>query len=194
MRRKGKYLVLVLMVIVFTACPPFCDSEIRDLGTLPAEALAMVPYQDGESYRFVHSAGQEISFLASRETTQELEHWDPCGGISYESNTTILVPDYPIFSIVLGMAKTDSLHWAVQAYFSAVTFPLVNIDFNQIEHAFFDSLVIAGEWYKNVYRIMGYKYNSGPANEIHPDSLWYNTEFGILKVSMNNGEFYQIIP
>ncbi len=131
--------------MVLTACPPFCNSEIRDFGTLPEQALAMVPYLDGASYRFVHSGGQEINFLASRETTKETEYWDPCGGISYESNTTILVPDYPIFNISLEIAMPDSINWWIQAYISSVTFPLVNLDYYQIDHSFFDSLSISGD-------------------------------------------------
>ncbi len=194
LNKIGKYMVLMVMGLVLTACPPNCNSEIRDFGTLPEEALAMVPYQDGESYRFVHSAGQEINFLASRKTTEETEHWDPCGGIIYERNNTNLVPDYPIFNIILSMAKTDTTDWGAQAYLSSVTFPLANTDFYQIDHKFFDSLSIAGEWYRDVYRIKGYKYNSVKENEIFPDSLWYNTEAGILKISMSNGEFYQIVP
>ena len=170
-----KISLLVLMVIALTACPPFCNPEILDFGKLPEEALAFVPYEDGASYRFVHSAGQEIVFTASRESTEETENRDECRELRYEKNTCHLYPDYPIFSISLLIIKDDTAHWSVNAVVGSSNFLLPVNNETRVDHLFLDSLEIDGAWYKNVYRIRSWDsfYNSG--NGIRPDSLWYNS-------------------
>ncbi|MCP4311750.1 MAG: hypothetical protein GY790_10840 [Bacteroidetes bacterium] len=59
------------MGTVLAGCPPPCTTMHTDNGSLPEEALALVPYQNGSTYRFVHSAGKEILFQTSRETSRE---------------------------------------------------------------------------------------------------------------------------
>jgi hypothetical protein len=52
---------------------------------------------------------------------------------------------------------------------------------------------VAGQWFRDVYKgIPVYSPHAIPG-EIIADTLWYNTEFGILKFTMSSGEYFEII-
>lgn len=196
MEKIGKYLLFGLMVMVLTACPPNCSPVHLDYGTLPAEALELVPYQDGMNYGFMHSSGQEIHFQTHRETILEERSMDPCGSISFEKNTTKLFPDYPVFDMELVINKVDTIHYAAGIRISASSFllPTWEEDWDE-NYTFFDSLTLNGVWFHEVYGIRRHEYfnSSKEPSGIYPDSLWYNTDLGILRVKMSNEEYYQIL-
>lgn len=183
------------MGLVLTGCPP-CNPIYWDYGTLPAEALELVPYQDGISYTFAHSAGQEIHFLASRESIKEENYMVPCGSVSFEQNTTKLVPDYPIFNMGIMITKNDTIHYSLGISVSNTIFMLPIYEGWEKNHVYLDSLRLDHRWFYEVYRIKRHDYysSSEELTGIFPDSLWYNSRFGILKVLMSNDEYYQVIP
>ena len=182
------------MAVILTGCPPPCNHQTLDFGDLPEAALATVPYVDRGTYRFVHSAGQEITYTARRETTTETEYWHECSQVIFQKNTTRLTPDYPVFGFDLWIVKHDTASWSVSAAIGTSIFHLPMNHEHYSDYLFFDSLAIGGEYYRDVYQIKRSEGYNDSEDEIRPDSLWYNTGAGILKVSMNNGEFYQIDP
>ena len=62
------YYAFLILFISLSGCFP-CDPIHLDNGPIPAECLAWVPYQDGQSYQFKHSEGLVITFRAIREMT-----------------------------------------------------------------------------------------------------------------------------
>jgi len=180
--------------MVLTGCPPDCEQIEYDFGTLPAEALELVPYEDGATYSLRHSAGHEILFYCQRERSIENEYWDHCVSVIYEEDITTLSPDYPIFDMAILMRKNDSIHSSVIAHIGQSNFALPHMNDYGVEYAHFDSLKLDGNWYRDVYAIKSNTSYFSNDSGIFPDSLWYNTTKGILKVGMSNDEFYRLIP
>lgn len=194
MRKRVKYAMIAVMTVVMTGCPPKCEYVEYDFGILNQEALDLVPYEDGKTYYLSHSAGHEIIFSCQRESSIEREYMDPCGSIVYEQNLSVLSPDYPIFDISITMRKWDTVHYSVQAYIGQSIFVLpFDYDYG-IEYSYFDSLRLDENWYRDVYAIKRNAHSYNELSGIYPDSLWYNTTEGVLKVGMSNDEFYHIVP
>lgn len=192
-KRNKKILIITLLGLVLSGCPPTCEPVEYNFGTLTREALELVPYEDGKTYTLRHSAGHEIKFSCQRESFIENEFWDPCATIRYEKNTTALSPDYPIFDMAIYLRKDDSLRYSAKTYIGQSSFLLpFNHDYG-VEYSHFDSLEFDGTWHRDVYVIERNTYYTEESG-IYPDSLWYNTAGGILKVGMSNDEYYQLIP
>lgn len=193
MSKGFKIVMIAVMGLVLTGCPPHCDYVEYDFGMLTQEALDLVPYDDGKTYSLSHSEGHKITFFCQRQSSIERSYMDPCGSMVYEQNLCILNPDYPIFDLSITIRKWDTLNYSVQAYIGQSSFLLpLNHDYG-MEYSYFDSLRLDENWYRDVYAI---KRNTNSYNEpsgIYPDSLWYNTAKGVLKVGMSNYEFYQIV-
>lgn len=190
---KGfKYVMMAVMMVVLTGCPPHCEYSLIDFGTLSEEAISYSPYVDGQSYSFVHSGGQKITYLASRTREMQTEYLDRCGEISYEMDLTILIPDYPLFPCDVSIQKIDTsiFECYIRAGDSFFWFPTTS--WNDVGNTFFDSIQFGDNWYREVYKMGNSWWNTNPEGLIQPDSLFYNTSFGILKILMTNGEFYEI--
>jgi len=191
-KKLYKLIFLVVLGTVLTGCPPPCDYMLIDYGALSLEAIACSPYQDGQSYSFLHSGGQKISFLANRTREIRTEYYDECTELRAESDLSVLSPDYPIFSCNVGISKTDSTRYHCLIWVGESSFWLpftIEID---IGHIYFDSLQIGQSWYREVYKIGNNWREELPEQQILADSIYYNTSKGILKILMSNGEFYEI--
>lgn len=192
MGKIGKYLLFGLMVMVLTACPPNCEYRLIDYGLLSEEALAWSPYVDGQSYSFIHSGGQVISFTASRTREIHSEYWDECLEIRYERDYTTLIPDYPIFNCNIDMFKSDSTRFEFYVRAGGSVFGLPFSEGINIPHGYYDSLLIGPYWYKEVYTMTNHVWDGNPPGQILAHKLIYNTSYGILKILMSNDEYYEI--
>ncbi len=192
MRSGYTYLLLGLIALILTGCPPLCEYKLIEYGTLSDEAINCSPYLDGQSYSFIHSEGQEVSFLASRTREMQTDYYDECTEVRSESDLSILTPDYPIFSCNVGIRKSDTTQYSCLIWAGGSSFWLpftIQIDFG---HTYFDSIQIGQNWYREVYKI-GNNWRDGiPEGQILADSIYYNTSHGILKILMSNREFYEI--
>jgi hypothetical protein len=192
LRKLYKLIVLLLLGTVLTGCPPPCDYMLIDYGALSQEAIACSPYIDGHSYSFTHSGGHSISFLARRTREIQYEFTDECTEIRSESDLSVLFPDYPIFSCNVGMRKTDSTRYHCLIWVGESSFWLPFTIQTDIGHTYFDSLQIGQKWYQEVYKIGNNWREELAEQQILADSIYYNTSFGILKILMSNGEYYEI--
>ncbi len=188
-----KFLKISIILLVFmVACRP-CKHKVIDLGPISAELLNSIPYQAGEYVSFKHSNGHNIVFSVKRETKQEIFCDDHrcCTEIIYEVNTTTLSPNYPIFKFELSISNADSLHNPLSVRIGRFGFMIPDSisEWEPVDIA--DSLMINGVNYDQVYRMKYYDY-SYQDDLIYVDSLFYNKDFGILKVLMSNGENYML--
>ncbi|MCP4311751.1 MAG: hypothetical protein GY790_10845 [Bacteroidetes bacterium] len=105
-----------------------------------------------------------------------------------------MVPDYPIFEMRLSITKDDTLHYSARAWIGMSSFIIPVWEGWISDFVYFDSISLNGRRFFEVYRIKKHDnyYNNNEPDGIYPDSLWYNTSQGILKVLMSNGEYYQI--
>lgn len=189
--KKITYLILSLLLLY--GCFP-SEPTVVDRGALPDSALKYVPYKNGETYRFVHSNGQEINFKATREKHKEQTSCDCfCEYIyEYEVDNTILVPDYPIFSFNF---RIDNLDEASNNCYgtigkSGLYIPTTENDFYyNCEKA--DSIKINSKYYYQVFKFKQ-NLNNYADNEVYIDSVYYNYEKGILKILLSNNENYTL--
>lgn len=187
--------IFIFFVALFLwGCPP-CDPIILDNGPLPDSILALVPYNNGNVYKLQHSNGKVINFVAHRYSQNEIMECRHCCDhiFRYETNTTKLTPDYPVFSISFMLSNADTSYFGfscnVGKYF-------LNIPVSKNQHSVFvdyaDSLQIGEIYYHDVLRIK--PYNNNLWNEpIRVDSVFYNRTEGILLIKMSNNEYYQIV-
>jgi len=193
------FILLIFIVLAFQ-CGPECDykcPETIDLGVVPDSIAQKVPYHDKEVYHFKHSAGKLINYTTEKKTITEYVGDDHCCANMYlqHIDKTFLTPDYPIFRIKFLIQnqnyEDDNPIYSITSYIGDSYF-YIPINNQDLEHVtFVSNLEIEGNTYTDVYKIKGQSYNN---EGIAADSLYYNHEKGILKIKMNNNEYYNIYP
>lgn len=183
----------MLLMISLIACPP-CNPIIVDNGQIPEQALSTIPYQDGDTCVFKHSNGLEINFFVTRQTTTESSYWEHCEEYTYQYqiNSAKLLPDYPVFEFNLAISNLDTTNLNFYASIGKFGFMVPVSEEQYMYAAIVDSVFIASDWYYDVFRLKSDYYNYNFSDSIYADSLYYNYEFGILKILMSNGEYYEI--
>lgn len=184
----------ILFLIPFLYGCPVCNKPIKtvDIGPIPDSLYKLVPYKDSTVNKFIHSNGYIISFQTSRKTEVE-SSFDECGCSEirrYYRNSTIMISDYPAITIHLDIVHFDSI-------FSSFGISIRNNYFengNFIQKVFSktkpDSTLVNGKYFKDIFVFK----NSDNFNNqtLFADSLYYNTDKGIIKIFMTNGESYSI--
>lgn len=187
-------MVFGLMGLLLCACSEKCDPVFVDYGSLSEEVLGMVPYKEGETYRFKHSDGQVTSFRTKRELTGVNEYYENCIHVRREKDITLMSPDNPYFGISIEITHTDFSQVTHFATIGETSFLLPLTSDVGVDYIHFDSIRLDRTWFYDVYRIKRYHYDfkdfvtekSGIA-----DSLFYNTQQGIIRILMSAGDFYQ---
>lgn len=188
-------MLLIIFSILSIRCTPRCEEPIIiDRGKISERVLSYVPYQNGQTYRFQHSAGLVIIFDSKRQSrNQKIMCEECCTSIyNYEVNSTTLTPDYPIFDFGVEIlnADTANIHFTARVghYQFYIPTPLNEAKNN----GFVDSVLIKDKVYYNVFKLKSNSYNYDKIEKISADSLYYNFQQGILQITMSNGEKYTI--
>jgi hypothetical protein len=164
------------------------------MGPIQDSILARVPYQDGQVFQFRHSAGKVITYAAHRASHEEYFDCERCCKYlyKYQSNTTVLVPDYPVFKLTFWISNLDSSRSDLSVWMGNSAFypSAAHGDFlNADRH---DSLLINDRWHREVFRIPNSNDSWFNRDSIYADTLYFNYVSGILKIVMSNGEYFQI--
>ena len=206
-RLLGKMTALSLfgaMLLLFTACPRSKPTYV-DLGSIPEQYLATVPYQDGDVFRMQHEASKviiefEVSRYRNKETGFDYVYRHkpaPNYYYDYEVDRTICKPKYPIFDVDISFSnqymayeEEEAQAWNKVAtlYVAGGTYiPLFGEDCSNYE--VLDSLDINGRYFHNVFKLKtDYYYED--EEMIHAETVFYNYEKGLLGIMMSNGEKY----
>lgn len=196
------------MMVLLTACPHSSKTTYKDLGKIPEQYLATVPYQDGDVFRLQHEGNRVvIDFTVSRHRQKEtgydyiyLEKYKPAPNYyyDYEVDITKCTPNYPIFDVELSFSNLYMLYeeegMASEAEKQANLFAVgsARIPFNGEDHSNYnvvDSLEINGHYYHDVFKLKADNYNVEEGS-IYAETYYYNYETGLLGVIMSNGEKY----
>ena len=214
-KRKFRFGIMVsamaAMMVVFTACPRHKEPVYKDLGKIPEQYLATVPYQNGDVFRLQHESDRVIiDFTVSRHRQKEtgydyiyLEKYKPAPNFyyDYEVDITKCTPNYPLFEMEINFSNTYMLYEeegmpseaGKQANLYAVgaaRFPFIGEDHSNYNVV--DSLEINGHYYRDVFKLKAEEsyYNNAEEGAIHAETYYYNYEKGLLGVIMSNGEKY----
>lgn len=200
--------VFVAMLVMFTACPSK-EPVYVDLGRIPEQYLATVPYRNGDVFRMQHETSKVvIAFEVERHRQKGMNEGfgpvpmrfqpAPDWYYEYETDITKCTPDYPIFNVEIDFSNQYMVNdeeempsRAKSAYIYAVgstQFPLYGEDCTGYE--VLDSLEINGRYFHDVFKLKanaGYYESKG---SIHAETYFYNYENGLLGITMSNGEKY----
>lgn len=191
MRNFFYLLLLMCGLLMLYGCPPRCDPHPISLTPIPDSALALVPYQNGDTVVFMHSGGLLVSFVCLRETSSDSELvYDCYDQPESRIDNTTLSPLYPLNSIVLQLAKYDEQNFSFDLYTGRSSAFL-----NVFDSAFFgiDSFYINDNCYNSV---AGFKLHSSEYYNYKDlfgvDSVYYTVEKGILRMTMTNNEYFDL--
>ena len=207
MRKAIIPLAFLVMTVFFTACPRK-EPVYVDLGRIPEQYLATVPYRNGDVFRMQHESDRVvIDFTVSRHRQEEIgfdylyEKYKPAPNYvyDYESDITKCTPNYPIFEVEINFSNRYMAYeeegmqsWAKSATLFAVgtaRIPFFGEDCSGYE--VLDSLKVCNRYYYDVFKLksdlVSY-YEEGDA--VHADTYYYNYEKGLLGIIMSNGEKY----
>ncbi len=187
-----KPLFLLLISVILVGCDP-PPPVIVDLGKIPPSVKQLVPYEDGDNYRFRHSQGAVIEFKAEREIrktqTNCIEFCDKI--YEYEEDITLLKPDYLLFSPVLRITNQDTVSYTFEIDLPG-GFCVVPTSLEwRGEAGFSDSLVLGETTHYDVFCLESYHYGGFYEDSIRVDSLYYNYKSGIVKILMTDGAYFE---
>ena len=206
--RFGTLIVaMAAMMVLLTACPHSSKTTYKDLGKIPEQYLATVPYQDGDVFRLQHESDRVIiDFTVSRHRQKETgfdwfdEKYKPAPNYIYEYETDITkcTPNYSIFNVEINFSnqylafEEEGLNYTKSATLLAVgsaRIPFIGEDHSNYE--ILDSLKVNGHYYHNVFKLkselIDYYEEEGA---IYAETYYYNYEKGLLGIIMSNGEKY----
>ena len=199
------------MLVLLTACPQHKEPIYKDLGKIPEQYLATVPYQDGDVFRMQHEGDRVIiDFTVSRHRQKEtgydyiyLEKYKPAPNYyyDYEVDITKCTPNYPVFDVEISFSNIYMMYeeegMASEAEKQANLFAVGSawIPFFGEDHSNYnvvDSLEINGRYYHDVFKLTAENsyYYEEDENAIYAETYYYNYEKGLLGVIMSNGEKY----
>ncbi len=190
--QMNKVLYFITLLILTGCCPGGIST--KDNGPLPESALLFVPYQNDSMYSFQHSKGEIISFKTSRETFEDYYACtECCVHNQFETNQTTMVSesfDYDI-SIEISNLNTEILHCYLNIgkYSFYIPTPVSQYPYYEIA----DSLEIDSCIYFDVLKLGEPQTPTNYYDYISLDSLYYNQDYGILKIVFSSGEYYKRI-
>jgi len=187
------HLLIIILILLF-GCNPCDDSITIDNGKIPEKVLKYVPYQNGQIYKFKHSAGLIIEFTTIRQSRDEYSWCEECCkyNYKYEVNSTTLTPDYPIFDFGFEISNLDTTYYSFIARVGKYQFYIPTSANSSEYYEFADSILINDKLYFDVFKLKSNYGSYYDKDSLFADSLYYNYELGIIKIKMSNGEKYEI--
>ncbi len=202
-------MALVAMAFVFTACPSKEPTYV-DLGKIPEQYLATVPYHNGDVFRMQHESDRVvIDFTVSRHRQKEMNEgygpvptrFEPAPDwyYEYETDITKCTPNYPIFDVSIEFSNQYMAYEDEQGYdnylkaaqiFGVGSSRIPFIGEDHADYEVLDSLEINNRYYHEVFKLKADASYYESEGAIHADTYYYNYENGLLGVVMSNGEKY----
>lgn len=197
------------MMVVLTSCPGK-EPVYIDLGRIPEQYLATVPYQNGDVFRMQHETSKVIiDFKVERHRRKTSgegygpvpTRFQPAPNFyyEYEMDMTTCQPNYPVFDLSIYFSNAymvneeDMQSWNKKADLFAVgsaSVPFIGDDHSDYE--VIDSLEVNGRYYREVFKLKtSYNYNNDE-ELIHAETILYNYENGFVGIVMSNGEKYML--
>lgn len=164
-----------------------------DMGDIPSEIKECVPYQDGDTVKFIDSQGNVHLFNVIRafeyhETSKDFN----ChiNYIKYQTDSLQLKSDtYNRVIIFEGSNYHPSGLNIIHSYsmdFKTRYFivPISDKAKNSVDQL--DSLIVNGEIYTDVFVINPTTYINRYQDSIHAEAIYYNYKYGMLKIAFSD--------
>jgi hypothetical protein len=189
--------ILYIVLAMMSGCRP-CEPQMFDMGEIPQEVLDRLPYKNCENMELVHSAGRVIQFSITHtvENKEDIICFDCCNTYLYEEARTIFHADHPVFDCSMRLNNMDTIMYFLNISIGRSFYEVPVSDSTWTYYDRVDSMRIGGRFYHKVYRLADqYHFGTDDAQEgvIAVDSLFFNFAEGILKITMTNDEYYQLV-
>ncbi len=190
--KSALYLLLLISALfILYACPLPCEPQRISVLPIPDSVSMLIPYKNGDTVNFQHSGGLVVPFVCQRDSSAEYACSDWCSpGQEYRLDETLLIPDYPISSVFVQLTKYDeqNLLFSISvANSSTVLNALHELSFN------LDSLEVNQKWFYCVMALnLSSSENPNYPNKLRFDSVYYTQQNGIVRLTMSNGEYYDL--
>lgn len=188
-----RYFIVILLIVLY-GCRPCDQPVIIENFPIHDTILGKVPYANAQIIKLMHSNSHVINFTANHDSTTHISYCDRhkcCDYLFRYTNHKInLVPDYPIFQISFSMSNLDYQSQYISVFIANTAF-YFSYDLNSnLGYQIIDSIYLNNRFYYDVMKIP----NSGvyDNNLTFPDTLYYNYDYGILKIKISNNEFFTI--
>lgn len=194
------FLVAILIAFSFTACDECILGEKNqhiDMGDIPLAIRDCVPYQDGDTVKFVDPEGNAhlfkvIRVLEYHETA--IDYDCHINYIKYQTDSLLLYSDTYNRVITFGTSNyhpsglniihSYSIHFGIR-YFIV---PISDKAINSVDQL--DSLIVDGEIFTEVFVITPTVFGYSWMDSIKTDTIFYNYEYGMLKVTFDDSTFF----
>lgn len=189
--------ILYIVLAMMSGCRP-CDPQTFDMGEIPKHVLDQLPYADGDVMQLIHSAGHVITFSINHhvEAMEDFMCDECCYTFLYEEASTSFHADHPVFDCSMRLNNMDTIMYFLNISIGRAYYQVPVSDSTWAYYDRVDSMRIGGRFYHEVYRLGDqYQFGTDDAQEgvIAVDSLYYNFTEGILKITMTNDEYYQLV-
>ena len=193
-------------VIGFTGCPNK-EPEYIDLGIIPEQYLATVPYEDGQTFYLQHESDRVVipfKVMRYRVKSQGNNAWgfdehlekskpSPTVYFDYEIDITTCKPDYPLFDIDIRFSNAymaDSVYYDYPArhkyaqlschqMYASIPFIGEPTDLFKVHESF----EFNGHVYHDVFEFA----NEGQDLQgIYIETVYYNYKKGVIAIMMSN--------
>ena len=213
MKRILLLLTAFVAVVGFTGCPGK-EPEYVDLGNIPEQYLATVPYEDGQTFYLQHESDRVVipfKVMRYRTKTQSDDTYDlnyygskmqpaPSVYFNYEIDITTCKPDYPLFDIDIRFSNgymADSVYYQdyhgfhkyaqLSCHHMYASIPFIGEPTGQFK--VLDSLEVNGRVYHDVFEFPN---GNMDLSGLYVQTLYYNYEKGVIAIMMSNGEKYML--
>jgi hypothetical protein len=189
---KKHYLFLLLIPFLY-GCPTYVEPPILYYGPVPDSIARLIPYQDSVVYKFIHSKGYVVDFKADRNTWQMYGSNEKSGSSPLKKqigSNVSLVSDYPAMDIRLNINNYDPPTFYLDISVQNTNFENYDFAYKVFAAVGSDSILVNNKYYKDIFVFKNYDLY----NNFIPfaDSLYYNKNYGIIKIFLRNGESYSI--
>lgn len=193
-------LSVILIVFGFFGCDECLfennKNQLIDMGDIPSEIKECVPYQDGDTVKFVDTEGNVHLFKVIRafeyhETSIDFD----ChiNYIKYQTDSLQLKSDTYNRVIVFegsnyhpsGLNIINSYSMDLKTRYFIV--PISDKAKNSVDQL--DSLLVNGEIYMDVFVINPTIYIDRYQDSIHAETIYYNYKYGMLKIAFSDSTY-----
>lgn len=188
----------ILLLFLLTGCDVDCKTQQISIfkGEIPDTILNCVPYKNGDVVKFINSEGTLLSYHVVREekqiTDQILEECYVYTTV-YQEDESNLLSDSATYPINLWITnKVDYDFYDVRIINEAFTIPATDFFYQQAE--VIDSMTINNVLYYNIIIETPNYIESQNPDSLVAETLFYNYEFGILRIDFTDGDELQRVP
>ncbi len=177
--QKSLFLLIFTLFFISSCCK---ESHESARYMLTDEEKDFIPYEQGDSVKFIHSGGNEFGFEVVNEYTYlDRTYAEHCGEnyVAYEYKIAELFSVAPYLNLIFKVTPVQ-FHPFLEIQLNNYYF---HIDISKTPQM--DSVKLGENIFYDVYKVESNMYDNP---EIQPNRVLYNKQFGVLQINFTNND------